>query len=175
MGQLRRAVATCVAVLLTAAALCAPALADQASLAPSGHSSASHKASARTKYTYSDLLGDVAAGRVATANFISAIGGLTIKLRDGSRHSLGYPLGAEQSLADRLNAGGANVSFDNTGLGGRSGFDPTPFIALGIVVFALGLLLMRRLGVLRPGNGSGVMRQHTKQDKHAAAKVRFTD
>ncbi|HLJ02659.1 MAG TPA: AAA family ATPase [Solirubrobacteraceae bacterium] len=176
MGQLRGAAASFVAVLLTAAALCAPALADNASPVSGAHSRTAQKASARAKYTYSEFIGDIAAGRVATAEFITASGRVTVKLRDGSSYGLGYPLGAEQSLADKLTAAGANVSFDNSGLSGRSGFDPTPFIALGIVFsLALGLLLLRRLGILRPGNGTGAMRQHAKQEKQAATKVRFCD
>jgi cell division protease FtsH len=49
-------------------------------------------------------------------------------------------------------------------------------IALGIVILlAAGLAILRRLGVLRPGGGAGVMRQHSKQAGQAAAKVRFAD
>src|SRR5579859_875744 len=142
MRHLRRAAATCVALLLTAAAVAAPALADDASsVAHYGRSQVhSRHVAQASKYSYSQFLADLAGGRVATADFATISGRIAVKLRNGSRHALGYPLGAEPSLAARLAATGATVNFDNRGLNGGSGFDPTPMIAFGIVLLLAAVL-----------------------------------
>jgi cell division protease FtsH len=127
-------------------------------------------------YSYTDLVGDVSAGRIAFATFATASGTVQVESRSGTRHTVEYPPGAEQTLAKELTASGASVTFDNAP---RASSSNAVMLTVTIILLALALLVMvaRRAGLLRTGADPGAAPAGLTRKKAlpAVSDVRFCD
>ena len=117
-----------------------------------------------TTYSYTDLSEDVRTHQVAFATFYPAQGTVVVELRDGARGTAGYPRGAEQALAAQLSSYGASVSFDNGAAPGTPSRGLPPGLLIAVLIISAVLIvsaLLQRFGVIKPGAGSGLFRQHS--------------
>ncbi len=115
-------------------------------------------------YSYTDLSDDVRGHLVAFATFNPTRDTVDVELRDGARESVVYPRGAEASLAAALTADGASVSFGDgaTAAPAGGGLPPAVMIAVLLIsgVLMTWMVLLQR-GVIKPGAGGGLLRQHS--------------
>ena len=114
-------------------------------------------------YSYTDLATDVRARRIAFATFHPQREVVDVERTDGARHSVGYPPGAEQSLAAQLSAYGASVSFADGGASTSGGGGLPAGLLIALLVLGLVLTvwaLLQRFGVIKPGAGTGLLGQH---------------
>ncbi len=159
-------------------------------------SAAARRAAERARgigYSYTDLTDDVSSHLVAFATFNPSQDTVDVELRDGARESVAYPHAAEASLAAALTAYGASVSFGNgaTAAPAHGGLPPAVMIAVLLLsaVLIIWALLVQR-GIIKPGVGGGVLRQHSgpprpgmapgaprqrRRGLQAAPAVRFAD
>src|SRR4051794_15125648 len=88
-----------------------------------------------TAYSYSDLRSAIAAHKVKTATLYPARAKVEVVLAGGATHTVGYSP-ADETLADRLSAAGADVDVDT-----RGGFSIGGLLALLMLAAVIGVMI----------------------------------